>query len=123
MEKKEFNKFHKAMIKRVAQNVAQYVAKRNKLAAEIEEKQQEIDSLQKLIDTSDAPVRELTGYGVEELVRKVVTPTDKLDKNGNIIKSVKFELIYPDTVVPVTEVSETTDAGSDADILTELFDN
>lgn len=101
MEKKEFNKFEKARIKRTAQNVDQYVSKKNRLVAQIAEKQAEVDNLQQMIDLSDAPIKLMTGgYGVEDLVRKVITPTDKLDKNGNILKSTSYELIYPDTVVP-----------------------
>ena len=104
MAKKEFNKFEKARIKRTAQNVDQYVSKKNKLVEQIAEKQAELENLQQLIDLSDAPIKLLTGgYGVEQLVRKVVTPTDKLDKNGNIIKNTTYELIYPDTVIPPTE--------------------
>ena len=112
MAKKEFNKFEKARIKRTAQNVDQYVSKKNKLVEQIAEKQAELENLQQLIDLSDAPIKLLTGgYGVEQLVRKVVTPTDKLDKNGNIIKNTTYELIYPDTVVPpvAPEAAETTE--------------
>lgn len=100
MEKK-FTKFELARIKRTAQNVDQYVSKKNRLAAEVAQKQEEIDKLQELIDLSDAPVKLTTGgYGVEQLVRKVVTPTDKLDKNGNVIKQTSYEFIYPDTIIP-----------------------
>lgn len=101
MEEKKFTKFELARIKRTAQNVDQYVTKKNKLVAKVAEMQKEIDELQQLIDMSDAPVKLTTGgYGVEQLVRKVVTPTDKLDKNGNIIKQTSYEFIYPDTIVP-----------------------
>lgn len=107
MEKK-FTKFELARIKRTAQNVDQYVSKKNRLAAEVAQKQEEIDKLQELIDLSDAPVKLTTGgYGVEQLVRKVVTPTDKLDKNGNVIKQTSYEFIYPDTIIP--PVVETPD--------------
>lgn len=101
MEEKKFTKFELARIKRTAQNVDQYVTKKNKLVAKVAEMQKEIDELQQLIDMSDAPVKLTTGgYGVEQLVRKVVTPTDKLDKNGNVIKQTTFEFLYPDTIVP-----------------------
>lgn len=111
MEKKVFTKFEKARIKRTAQNVDQYVSKKKKLVEQIAEKQAEVDNLQQMIDLSDAPIKLMTGgYGVEDLVRKVVTPTDKLDKNGNIIKNTSYELIYPETVVPpvAPETAETT---------------
>ena len=129
MEEKKFTKFELARIKRTAQNVDQYVTKKNKLAAKVAEMQKEINELQQLIDMSDAPVKLTTGgYGVEQLVRKVVTPTDKLDKNGNIIKQTSYEFIYPDTIVPPvveipTEVVETVSvevATDEADFIPEV---
>lgn len=129
MEEKKFTKFELARIKRTAQNVDQYVTKKNKLAAKVAEMQREINELQQLIDMSDAPVKLTTGgYGVEQLVRKVVTPTDKLDKNGNIIKQTSYEFIYPDTIVPPvveipTEVVETVSvegATDEADFIPEV---
>lgn len=103
MEKK-FSKFELARIKRTAQNVAQYVDKKNRLMAKRNELDNEINELQSLIDLSDAPVKLLTGgYGVEDIVRKVTTPTDKLNKDGNIVKVTSFEFIYPDTIVPPAE--------------------
>ena len=129
MEEKKFTKFELARIKRTAQNVDQFVTRKNKLAAKVAEMQKEIDELQQLIDMSDAPVKLTTGgYGVEQLVKKVITPTDKLDKNGNIIKQTSFEFIYPDTIVPPvaeipTEVAETIpveDATDAADFIPEV---
>ena len=64
------------------------------------------------IELTDAPTVAMTGYHTEDIIKKVVTPTDQVDKNGNIIKKVTFEFIYPDTIVPpVTDVAEeeTTD--------------
>ena len=109
MEKK-FTKFELARMKRTAQNVEQYVVKKNKLSAKVSEMLQEINNLQQLIDLSDAPIKLITGgYGIESIIKKVVTPTDKVDKNGNIMKITTFEFIYPDTIVPpVTEGSENT---------------
>lgn len=120
---KEFTKFEKARIKRTAQNVDQYVTKKNKLVEKITEMTNELTNLQELIDLSDAPVKLMTGgYGVEELVKKVVTPTDKLDKNGNVIKQTTYEFIYPDTIVPpVIEVPEISTMGSDYDTDAEIL--
>ena len=124
MEKKEFNKFEKARIKRAAQNVNQYVNKKKKLVEKIEECNKEIQVLQNLIDLSDAPVKLITGgYGVEELVRRVITPTDKVDKNGRVLTVTTYEFIYPDTIVPpVVEVPDTEDTNSD-NTNTELKEN
>ena len=52
------------------------------------------------IELTDAPTVAMTGYHTEDIIKKVVTPTDQVDKNGNIIKKVTFEFIYPDTIVP-----------------------
>lgn len=117
MEKK-FTKFELARMKRTAQNVEQYVVKKNKLSAKVSEMLQEINNLQQLIDLSDAPIKLITGgYGIESIIKKVVTPTDKVDKNGNIMKITTFEFIYPDTIVPpVTEKSENTEEAENNEI-------
>lgn len=123
MEKK-FTKFELARLKRTAQNVNQYVTKKNRLVAKVAEMQEEIKKVQELIDLSDVPIKlTFNGYGVEDLVKKVVTASDKLDKNGNIIKTTSFEFIYPDTIVPpVMEVPCTEGmCGSDFDIDSETI--
>jgi hypothetical protein len=108
MEKK-FTKFELARMKRTAQNVDQYIQKKNKLVTKIAELQAELDGITQLIDLTDAPTKAMTGgYGTEDIIKKVVTPTDKLDKNGNVIKQTTFEFLYPDTIVPpVEEVAPT----------------
>lgn len=99
MEKK-FSKFELARLKRTAQNVEQFVAKKNRLVAQINKIQAELDEVNNMIELTDAPTVAMTGYHSEEIIKKVVTPTDKLDKNGNVIKMTTFEFIYPDTIVP-----------------------
>lgn len=109
MEKK-FTKFELARLKRTAQNVDQYLTKKHKLIAKKKAIEAELEELNDLIDITDAPTKLMTGgYGTEDIIRKVVTPTDKLDKNGNVLKQVTFEFIY-DTIIPPTveEVSEET---------------
>lgn len=112
MEKK-FNKFELARLKRTAQNVAQYVAKKNRLVAQINKLQEELNGVTEMIEVTDAATVAMTGgYHSEEIIKKVITPTDKVDKSGNIIKMTSFEFIYPDTIVPpVVEetVVETTE--------------
>ena len=123
MEKK-FTKFELARLKRTAQNVNQYVTKKNRLVAKVAEMQEEINKVQELIDMSDVPIKlTFNGYGVEDLVKKVVTASDKLDKNGNIIKTTSFEFIYPDTIVPpIMEVPCTEGmCGSDFDVDSETI--
>lgn len=121
---KKFTKFELARVKRTAQNVDQYVTKKNRLVAKVAEMQEEINKFQELIDLSDAPIKlTFNGYGVEDLVKKVVTASDKLDKNGNIIKTTSFEFIYPDTIIPpVMEVPCTEGmCGSDFDVDSETI--
>lgn len=101
MTEKKFTKFELARMKRTAQNVDQYISKKNKLAAKITELQAELNGIQQLIDLTDAPTKAMTGgYGTEDIIKKVVTPTDKLDKNGNVIKMTTYEFLYPDTIIP-----------------------
>ena len=125
--KTEFTKFEKARIKRTAQNVDQCITQKNKLAEKIAKLQAEYDEKVQMIELYDAPIKLMTGgFGVEALVKKVVTPTDKLDKNGNVIKVTSYEFLYPETIVPVqteeeTVVPPTTEGmlGSDYDVDTE----
>lgn len=108
MEKK-FTKFELARIKRTAQNVDQFITRKNKLEAKKAEIDAELAEVNNLIELTDAPTKAMTGgYGTEDIIRKVVTPTDKLDKNGNVIKQTTFEFLYPDTIVPPVEAEVET---------------
>ena len=104
MKKKEFTKFELARLKRTAQNVEGFLKQKNKLEAKKAEIEAELANVNQQIELTDAPTVAMTGYHTEDIIKKVVTPTDQVDKNGNIIKKVTFEFIYPDTIVPpVTE--------------------
>lgn len=105
--KKEFSKFFIACLKRTAQNVSPLVRRKQKLQAEIAEREEELESIQRELDTYEAPIKEATGgYGIEDLVVRTVEVTDKLDKDGKPIKQTKWNLKYPETIVPVEEASE-----------------
>lgn len=110
MTEKKFTKFELARMKRTAQNVDQYITKKNKLVAKITELQAELDGLNSLIELTDAPTKAMTGgYGTEDIIKKVITCTDKLDKNGNVVKMTTYEFLYPETIIPVeTDESEET---------------
>ena len=124
---KTFSKIEIAIIKRTAQNVAQYVNKKEKLLAEIEKiknsKQELIDKftatvddkiaakvakveaeiavVQPMIDSFQTPIKDLTGgYTTEDLVTKEITHTGKMDANGKEILQTRYVLKYPETVVP-----------------------
>ena len=125
MAKKEFSKFFIASLKRTAQNVSPLVRKKQKLQAEIAEREKELESIQIQIDSYEAPIKEVTdGYGTEDLVIRTVEVTDKLDKDGKPVKVTKWNLRYPETIVPVeetaaepaepAEVAETTDTAEPA---------
>lgn len=125
MEKKKFTKFELARLKRTAQNVSQFVTKKNQLTNQINKLLEELDGINQMIELTDAPTVALTGHHSEEIIKKVVTPSDKLDKNGNLIKITTYEFIYPDTIIPpVIEVPTTEDMiGSDYDIDSEKINN
>lgn len=107
MKKKEFTKFELARLKRTAQNVEGFLKQKNKLEAKKAEIEAELANVNQQIELTDAPTVAMTGYHTEDIIKKVVTPTDQVDKNGNVIKKVTFEFIYPDTIVPPIIEEET----------------
>lgn len=121
MEKK-FTKFELARMKRTAQNLNQYLTTKHKLVAKQMEIEAKLAELNQLIELTDAPTKAMTGgFGTEDIIKKVVTPTDTVDKNGNLVKVTTFEFIYPDTIVPPLPRVE---VDSEEDILNcEQFDN
>ena len=106
MTKKEFTKFELARMKRTAQNVEGFLKQKNKLEEKKAKIEKELAIVNQQIELTDAPTVAMTGYHTEDIIKKIVTPTDQVDKNGNIIKKVTFEFIYPDTIVPPTSVEE-----------------
>lgn len=107
MEKKEFSKFFVGTLKRTAQNVSPLVIKKQKLLAKKNEIDTELEFIQEQIEQYEAPIKKVTGgYGTEDLIERVVEATDKTDKNGNVVKVTKWNLRYPETIVPPTEHAE-----------------
>ena len=107
MEKKEFSKFFVGTLKRTAQNVSPLVIKKQKLLAKKNEIDTELEFIQEQIEQYEAPIKKVTGgYGTEDLIERVVEATDKTDKNGNVVKVTKWNLRYPETIVPPTENAE-----------------
>ena len=109
MAKKEFTKFELARMKRTAQNVEGFLKQKNKLEEKKAKIEEELAVINQQIELTDAPTVAMTGYHTEDIIKKVVTPTDQVDKNGNIIKKVTFEFIYPDTIIPPTLGPENTE--------------
>lgn len=109
MANKEFTKFELARMKRTAQNVDGFLKQKNKLEAKKAEIDAQLKIINEQIELTDAPTVAMTGYHTEDIIKKVVTPTDQVDKNGNIIKKTTFEFIYPDTIIPPTLGPESAD--------------
>lgn len=135
MAKKEFSKFFVASLKRTAQNVSPLVRRKQKLQAEIAEREEEMASIQKQLDTYEAPIKEATGgYGTEDLVIRTVEVTDKMDKDGKPVKVTKWNLKYPETIIPeeindaevpdteVVPVEATTEVAGHAEVSPEFAD-
>lgn len=118
MAKKEFSKFLVAVIKRTAMNCSQLTTKKAKLVEKMSEMQGELDSIQIQLDSFQAPIKEATGgYTTEDLVKRVIEDTGKVDKNGKPIKQTKYVLLYPDTIIPPTEESDdSTEASVDTPV-------
>lgn len=97
---RKFTKMEVATIKRTAQNVANFVAQKEKLAKKMEELKVQYDAVSESLKVWEAPIMKLTGgYTTEDLVNKVVIPS--VNKEGKTVNMVKYELKYPETVVPV----------------------
>ncbi len=109
MTKKEFTKFELARMKRTAQNVEGFLKQKNKLEEKKAKIEEELTIINQQIELTDAPTVAMTGYHTEDIIKKVVTPTDQVDRNGNIIKKVTFEFIYPDTIIPPVKEESTVD--------------
>ena len=107
MEKK-LNQMQLGIVKRIAQNVNGNFEKVAKLNEKIEALVEERDTLQTMIDEMEAPVVRMTGgYKSTDLYDKVIVPqfnedgTPKVnEKTGYQVKTTKYVLKYPDTILP-----------------------
>lgn len=106
MAKKEFSKFFTASLKRTAQNVYPLVRRKHKLLDEIADRQAELESIEQQIAGYQIPIKEATGgFTTEDLVKREVIDTGKVDKDGRPIKQTVYSLKYPDTIIPeITDV-------------------
>ena len=63
----------------------------------------ELESISTMLNTWEEPIKQMTGgYTTEDLVTKHVITTDKS-------QTIKFELKYPETVVPCDDVDDVDD--------------
>lgn len=122
MEKK-LNQMQLGIVKRIAQNVNGNFEKVAKLNEKIEALVEERNTLQTMIDEMEAPVVRMTGgYKSTDLYDKIIIPqfnedgTPKVnEKTGYQVKTTKYVLKYPDTILPpIVEkpVEETIEAAS-----------
>ena len=100
---KKFDKFFVANLKRTAQMVSPMVREKAKLLTDIEEKQNRVATLDAQIESLDSHIRQECGYGVEQLITRKVVDTGKVDKDGKPVKVTKWELNFPETIVPPQE--------------------
>lgn len=103
MNKVKFTSKQIANWKRTAMNVNANVVKREKLNEKMKDLQAEINVLTAAIDLEEAPVKAVTGFTTSDIFIKTVTDTGKVDANGRAIKVTKYELRYPETILPPTE--------------------
>lgn len=81
-----------AAVKRIAQNVNPLVVKKNKIAAKIDELNEEYNAINEEIEGHEVGVKALTGgLTSEDLVVKKVEDTGKVDKDGKPVKVTKYE--------------------------------
>lgn len=108
-----------ATIKRAAANTSDIIKKKARIkekmdAIELKQKEvleaklaklkEEYDDLSQQQEIFEKPIREFTGgYSTEDLVKVEVVETGT-DKNGKPIRKTLYELRYPDTVIPPSEI-------------------
>ena len=103
---KKFSKFEIATIKRTAQNVNPMVSRKAKIKKQINALQAEYEQLDTMQEQYEASIKTMTGgYSSEDLVEKVIETTDVVDKNGKPIKTTKYVLRFPETIIPPMESS------------------
>lgn len=110
--------------KRTAMNVNANVVKRDKLAAKIADLQKEYDEINQDIELEEAHVRRATdGYSTSDIFVKKVIETGKTDpKTGYPVKQTRYELIYPETIVPPCENEDANDSGKEVEYVTPAIE-
>lgn len=97
---KVFSNFEIATIRRTAQNVSPMVIKKNKLKAKIAEMEYEVRLLETQQEQFEQAIKTMTGgFTSEDLIERVIEVTGE-DRDGRPVKSTKWVLKYPETVIP-----------------------
>lgn len=115
---KKFKSTEIAQLKRTAQNVYPKLMRKHKILQQIEDLNAELTEISEEVESWEAPIRKLTGgFTTEDLIERVVEDTGKVSKDGVPIKTTKYVLKYPDTIVPPAdeETTEVVDNGEGSD--------
>lgn len=132
---KTFSKIEISVIKSAAKSAAPFVAKKQKLEAQIKEVEEKVAeqirlrvkekiekleaekaSYQSIIDSLNEPVKKITGgYTAEDLITIEKVGSGKIDeKTGKEGTLTKYTLKYPDTIIPPSDAApEGTEAPAD----------
>ena len=133
---KTFSKLEINVIKSAAKNAAPYVAKKQKIEAQIKEVEEkvaeaikkrveekvaklsaEITGYNAIIDSINASVKQITGgYTTEDLVETKKEATGQMDaKTGKEIFKTVYTLKYPETIIPPVVEGAGSDFDKDAE--------
>ena len=107
-----------ATIKKTAQIVQPNVAKKQRLEAQIADLQNQLAEANAAIAEWDGAIVRMTGYSSEQLIKRVVEPSGKVDANGKSLTITKW---VPTEIVSFNEETNTyviadvsVDGGSEA---------
>ena len=79
-----------AVIKKTAQILQPNIAKKQKLENQIAKLQEELETTKEQILQWDGAIVSMTGYSTEDLIKRVVEPTDKLSADGKPLTITKW---------------------------------
>lgn len=99
--KKEFTTRDIARWKRLAEACYADTVKRDKLVSKITDLQKELESVNARIDLNQATVKmDTNGFTTDDIFNREIIVSEKVDKNGYPIKTPKYVLKYPETIIP-----------------------
>ena len=93
-----------ATIKKTAQIVQPNVAKKQRLEAQIANLQNQLAEANAAIAEWDGAIVRMTGYSSEQLIKRVVEPSGKVDANGKPLTTTKW---VPTELVSFNEETNT----------------
>ena len=93
-----------ATIKKTAQIVQPNVAKKQRLEAQISDLQNQLAEANAAIAEWDGAIVRMTGYSSEQLIKRVVEPSGKVDANGKPLTTTKW---IPTELVSFNEETNT----------------